>query len=132
VHNSINSSKHSYVSTHDDHELMMIYYIQIHLDYFNTKTNYGSKFKIQFLIFIYKKKKHIVCVYGVHSCSLFQNFINFQNIIQHLPKSCPIIILWGFNVDILKEKNHAKKLLDFIEKLKLKSQFSENITRDKP
>jgi endonuclease/exonuclease/phosphatase family metal-dependent hydrolase len=70
------------------------------------------------------KKKKIVCVYKVHSCSVstFQN--NLQIIIQHSPEHCPIIIVGDFNVHILKDNNQAKKkqeLLDFMDKFQLKS-----------
>jgi len=73
-------------------------FIHTHLDYFNTTTSYGSKFILQTLILVYKKK-HIVFVYGIHSCSMFPFFIKFQNIIQHLPQKnvqssfCEILML---------------------------------------
>jgi endonuclease/exonuclease/phosphatase family metal-dependent hydrolase len=41
---------------------------------------------------------------------------------------CPIIIMGDFNVDILKDNNQLKnkqKLLYFMNKFQLKSQFSE-------
>jgi hypothetical protein len=44
VHKFINSSKYSYISIHDDHELMMMYDIHVHLDSFNTITSDGSKY----------------------------------------------------------------------------------------
>ncbi len=43
VHKFINSSKYSYISIHDGHELMMMYDIHMHLDSFNTITNDGSE-----------------------------------------------------------------------------------------
>ncbi len=42
VHKFINSSKYSYISIHDDHKLMMMYDIHMHLDSFNTISNDGS------------------------------------------------------------------------------------------
>jgi hypothetical protein len=38
----ITSSKYSYISIHNDHRLMMMYDIHMHLDYFNTITNDDS------------------------------------------------------------------------------------------
>jgi len=70
-------------------------------------------------------------VYRTHSCSI-STFVNkLQIIILHSPKHCPIIIMGDFNVDILKDNNHGKKTkkLDFMDKFKLKSQFSENTTK---
>ncbi len=75
---------------------------------------------------------HIVCVYKVHSCSIFTFLNNLQTIIQQSFKHCPIIIMGNFNVDILKDNNQAnnkQKLLYFMHKLQLKSQFSENTTK---
>ncbi len=43
VHKFINSSKYSYVSIHNDHGLMMMYDIHMHLYFFNATTNDGSK-----------------------------------------------------------------------------------------
>ncbi len=42
VHKFINSSKYSYVSICDGHELMMMCNIHMHLGYFNVTTNNGS------------------------------------------------------------------------------------------
>jgi hypothetical protein len=58
---------------------------------------------------MHEKKKHIVCVYIVHSCLFFIFLNNFQIIIQQFLEHCLIIILGDFNVDILKDNNHAKK-----------------------
>jgi hypothetical protein len=41
-------------------------------------------------------------------------------------------MMGDFNVDILKDNNHEKnkqEILDFMGKFKLKSQFSESITK---
>jgi hypothetical protein len=43
VHKFINSLKYSYISIHDDHGLMMMYDIHMHLDSFNTIISDGSK-----------------------------------------------------------------------------------------
>ncbi len=48
-------------------------------------------------------------MYRVHSCSIFIFTHNFQTIIRHFPKHCPIIIMGKFNVDILKDNNQTKK-----------------------
>ncbi len=44
--NFINSSKHSYISIHDDHELIMMYDIHTYLDFFNIIINDGSKYLV--------------------------------------------------------------------------------------
>jgi hypothetical protein len=44
MHEFINSSKYSYVSIHNDHGLMIMYDIHMHLDSFNTKIADGSKY----------------------------------------------------------------------------------------
>jgi hypothetical protein len=71
-------------------------------------------------------------VYRAHSC-LDTTFLNkLQIIIQHFRESCPIIITGDFNVDIPKEITMEKinnNYLDFMDKFKLKSQFSESITK---
>ncbi len=64
--------------------------------------------------------------------SIFTFLNNLQNIIQQSPKHCPIIIMRDFNVDILKDNNQAKKkrkLLNFMDKFHVKSQFNENTTK---
>ncbi len=40
----MNSSKCSYISIHNGHQLMMMYDIPMHLDFFNTITRDGSKY----------------------------------------------------------------------------------------
>jgi hypothetical protein len=42
VHKFINSSKYSYISTHDGHGLMMMYDIHMHLNSFNIISSGGS------------------------------------------------------------------------------------------
>ncbi len=54
-----------------------------------------------------QKSIHIICVYKVHSWSIFIK--NFQTKIQKFYKHCPIIIMGKFNVDILKDNNQTKK-----------------------
>ncbi len=67
----INSTKYSYISIHDGHGLMMMYDIHMHLDSFNTITSDSLKYiKATFNINT-QKEKHIVCVYEVHSRSIF-------------------------------------------------------------
>jgi hypothetical protein len=74
VHKFINSFKHSYISIHDGHGLMMMYDIHMHLDSFNTIFNDGSKYITTFNTNT-QKVIHIVCVYRIHSCSI-STFIN--------------------------------------------------------
>ncbi len=132
VHKFINSSKYSYISIHDSHGLMMMYDIHMHLDSFNTMTNDGSKYIAIILNINTQKEIYIVCVYKVHSCSIFTFLNNFQTIIQQSPKHCPIIIIGDFNVNILKNNNQTKnkqELLYFMDKFQLKSQFNESTTK---
>jgi len=58
---------------------------------------------MSYIIYIY-----IVCVYKVHSCSIFTLLNNLQNIIQQPLEHCLIIIMGDFNVDILKDNNQPK------------------------
>jgi hypothetical protein len=44
MHKFIYSSKYSYVSIHNDHGLMIMYDIHMHLDSFNTTIGDGSKY----------------------------------------------------------------------------------------
>jgi hypothetical protein len=97
----INSTKYSYISIHDGHGLMMMYDIHIHLDSFNTITSDSLEYIKAAFNTNTQKKIHIVCVYEVHSCSIFTFLNNLQIIIQHFFKYCPIIILRDFNVAIL-------------------------------
>jgi hypothetical protein len=108
VHKFINSSKYSYMAIHYGHELMMMHDIHVHLNSFKTITNDGSKYITTFNINT-RKKIHIICVYKIHSCSIFTFLNNLQTIIQQYPKHCPIIIMGDFNVDILKDNNQPKK-----------------------
>jgi hypothetical protein len=55
------------------------------------------------------KKKHIVCVYKVHSCLVSTFLNNIQTIIQHHLKHCSIITMGDFNFDILRNNNQTKK-----------------------
>jgi hypothetical protein len=78
------------------------------------------------------KKIHIVCVYRIHSCSIFTYLNNIQTIVEQSFEHCPIIIIGDFNVDILKDNSQAKneqELLYFMDKFQLKSQFSESATK---
>ncbi len=47
VHKIINSSKYSYISIHDDHGLMMMYDMDMHLDSFDTIINDGLKYIVK-------------------------------------------------------------------------------------
>ncbi len=109
-----------------------MYDIHMHLIFFNTKTNDGSEYITIFNINT-RKSIHIICVYRVHSCSISKFLHNLQIIIQlQPPKHCLIIIMGDFNVGILNDNNQAKnkqKLLYFMDKFQLKSQFSENTTK---
>ncbi len=102
----IHSTKYLYISIHDNHGLMMMYDIHMHLDSFNTITNDSLEYIKAIFNTNTQKKIHIVCVYEVYSCSIFTFLNNLQIIIPHFFKHCPIIILRDFNVDILL-KNHA-------------------------
>jgi hypothetical protein len=45
-------------------------------------------------------------------------------------KYCPIIILRDFNINILDDNNHLEnKLVDIMNRFKLKSQFHESTTK---
>jgi exonuclease III len=95
-------------------------------------TNDGSKYIAIILNINTQKEIYIVCVYKVHSCSIFTFLNNFQTIIQQSPKHCPIIIIGDFNVNILKNNNQTKnkqELLYFMDKFQLKSQFNESTTK---
>ncbi len=132
VHKFINLSKYSYISIHDDHGSMMMYDIHMHLDSCNTIISDDSRYIVSTFNINTQKTIHIVCVYKVHSCSIFIFLNNLQPIIQQSVEYCPIIIMGYFNVEILKDNNQAKKkqeLLYFMDKFQLKSQFSENTTK---
>jgi hypothetical protein len=46
VHKFVNSLKSLYISIHYDHALMLMYDVHMHLNFFNTTTNDGSKYII--------------------------------------------------------------------------------------
>jgi hypothetical protein len=108
VHKFINSSKYLYISIHDGHGLMMMYDIHMHLIFFDTIINDGSKYITTNFNTNTQKKISIVCVCRVHSCSIFTFLHNFQTIIQQSSEHCPIIITGDFYVDILKYNNQPK------------------------
>ncbi len=108
MHKFINSSKYSYIAIHDGYGLMMMYDIHMHLNSFNTITNDGLEYVETIFNINIQKEIHIVCVYKIHSCSVYTFLKNLQNIIQHYFKHCPIINVGDFNVDILKDNNQAK------------------------
>jgi hypothetical protein len=62
VHKCISSSNYSYLSIHDDHGLMMMYDIHMHLHSFNTITSDGSKYITTFNINTQKKNILYVCI----------------------------------------------------------------------
>ncbi len=88
---------YSYISIHDGHGLMMMYDVHIHLDSFNTITNYGLKYIVATFNINTQKEIHIVCVYKLHSFLVFAFLNKLQITIQHSPKHCPIIIMGDFN-----------------------------------
>ncbi len=85
VHKFINSLKYSYISIHDDHGLIMMYDIHMHSYSFHTITSDGSKYIVTTLNTNTRKSIYIVCVYRVHSCSIFTFLNNLQTIIQQSP-----------------------------------------------
>jgi hypothetical protein len=96
VHKFINSLKYSYISIHDGHGSMMMYDIHMHLDSFNTIIIDGSKYIATIFNINTQKVIHIVCVYKVHSCSIFIFLNNLQTIIQHSFEHYLIIIMKYF------------------------------------
>jgi hypothetical protein len=107
LHKFINSSKYSYITIHDGHELMMMHDSHMHLDSFNIVINDDSKYIAMTFNINTRKAIHIVCVYKIHSCSIFTFLNNLQTIIQQYTKHCPIIIMGDFNVDVLKDNNQV-------------------------
>ncbi len=104
----------------------------MHLDSFNTITSDGSKYLVATFNTNTRKIIYVVCVYRVHSCSIFTFLKNIQTIIQQSHKHCPITIMGDFNVDILKDNNQPKnkqELLYCMDTFQLKSQFNENTTK---
>jgi hypothetical protein len=85
-----------------------MYDIHMHLYSSNTITSDGVKYIVANFNINTWKTIHIICVYKVHSCSIFTFLNNLQTIIQQSPKHCPIITMGVFNVDILKDNNQAK------------------------
>jgi hypothetical protein len=108
VHKFINSSKYSYVSIHDGHRLMM-YDIHMHLDSLSVVTNNSSKYIAIIFNSSTRKAIHIVCVYKVHSFSIFTMFKKFWKynwtIIRTLPNHYIKIFLM---LNTLENNNHAK------------------------
>ncbi len=96
MHKFINSLKYSYISIHDGHGSMMMYDIHMHLDSFNTIIIDGSKYIATIFNINTQKVIHIVCVYKVHSCSIFIFLNNLQTIIQHSFEHYLIIIMKYF------------------------------------
>jgi hypothetical protein len=74
----------------------MTYDIHMHLNCFNTITSDGLKYVITTFNISTRKEIHIVCVYRVHSCSIFTFLNNFQTITQQSLKNHPIIIMGDF------------------------------------
>jgi hypothetical protein len=87
-----------------------MYDIHMHLIFFDTITNDGSKYITTNFNTNTQKKIYIVCVCRLHSCSISTFLHNFQTIIQQSSKHCPIIIMGDFYVDILKYNNQPKNI----------------------
>jgi exonuclease III len=81
-----------------------MYDIHMHLDFFNTIINDGSKYIATTFNTNRRKTIYIVCVYRVHSCSISTFLNNLETIIRKSLQHCPIIIMGDFNIDILKDK----------------------------
>jgi hypothetical protein len=62
---------------------MMIYYIQMHLNSFDTITSDGSKYIIKFQNFNINIKKYIVYVYRAHSYLISTILHKLKIVIQH-------------------------------------------------
>jgi hypothetical protein len=72
----MNSSKYSYISIHDGHELMMMYDIHMHLNSFNTITNDGSEYIGTLLILMHKNQYILyVCIKFIHVQFLYSQTI---------------------------------------------------------
>ncbi len=59
-------------------------------------------------------------------------FNTLETLIQKFPNDCPFIVLGDFNINILDDSNHKnnkQQLIDLMNKLKLKSQFKNIITK---
>jgi meiotically up-regulated gene 157 (Mug157) protein len=60
-------------------------------------------------------------------------FLNtLETLIQKSPNDCPFIVLGDFNINILDDSNHKnnkQQLIDLMNKLELKSQFKNIITK---
>jgi hypothetical protein len=55
-----------------------------------------------------------------------------ETLIQKSSNDCPLIVLENFNINILDDNNHLKnKLIHYINRFKLKSQFKNITTKAK-
>jgi hypothetical protein len=130
VQNFINTSKYSYVSIYDGHNLIMMYNTQMLLHFYYTTTCNETKYILTTFKIRIQRKIHIICVYTSHS-SLISIFLNtIEALIQNSLNDCPFIFLGDFNIDILNDNNHKnnkQNLIKFMNKFELKSQF-KNIT----
>jgi hypothetical protein len=76
VHKFMYSSKYSYISIHDGRELMMMYDIHMHLDYFNMIINDGLEYIRTFLILMHKNQYILyVCIKLIHVWFLYSQTI---------------------------------------------------------
>jgi len=70
---------------------------------------------------------HRICVYKSHSCLISMSINTIETLIQKSSNDCPLIVLENFNINILDDNNHLKKLklIHYINRFKLKSQFKK-------
>ncbi len=75
---------------------------------------------------------HRICVYKSHSCLISMSINTIETLIQKSSNDCPLIVLENFNINILDDNNHLKnKLIHYINRFKLKSQFKNITTKAK-
>jgi len=82
VHKFMNSSKNSYISIHDDHGLMMLYDIHIHITSFNTIINDGLEYIMAIFNINTRKTIYIfMCVYSsfMFSFHIFNQVSNYNS-----------------------------------------------------
>lgn len=95
-----NLAKYSYLSIYDSNELMTMCEKHLHLNYFLTKTNNGSKFKAT--IFNTNKKCYCMFLQGLFMFIIYI-FSTLKILIQTSSEHCLNVVIRDFNVDIVKK-----------------------------
>jgi hypothetical protein len=99
---------------------------------YQTRVNNGSEFIVASFNLGTRNAIYVITVYRAHSTKITLFLENLDQLIIEAPIECPIVILGDFNIDVFRDTTQyyeMEKILNYMQKLKLKQQITTPTTK---